>query len=57
MIRVKTATEQKISGQIGQPAACMIENKAYLSATMRGVESTIKTSRRYVIVHHLDRDG
>jgi hypothetical protein len=26
MISVSAATEQKIKGQIGQPAACMIEN-------------------------------
>ena len=47
-ISVKAATEHKMSGQIGQPAACMIENKVSLSATVRGVES--KLSERLSIM-------
>jgi hypothetical protein len=37
----KAAIEHKMSGQMGQPAACMIENKVSLSATVRGVESKL----------------
>jgi len=29
MISASATTEQRISGQIGQPAACMIENKGF----------------------------
>ncbi|MFM9916227.1 MAG: hypothetical protein ACKVOX_10505 [Rhizobacter sp.] len=35
MIKAMAATEQKISGQIGHPAACMIENTSVLSALWR----------------------
>jgi hypothetical protein len=30
--RASASMEQATSGQIGQPAACMIENKGYLRA-------------------------
>ncbi|MEI2676841.1 MAG: hypothetical protein V9G29_02670 [Burkholderiaceae bacterium] len=36
MTRVSATTEQKIKGQIGHPAACMIENTSVLSALWRG---------------------
>ena len=36
MTRARATTEQRISGQIGQPAACMIENKRVLSWRLDG---------------------
>ena len=56
----KAAMEHKMSGQMGQPAACMIENKVSLSATVRGVES--KLEKRLSIMafdpaHARDFDG
>lgn len=36
MMSVRATTEQRINGQIGQPAACMIENNPVLFAVLAG---------------------